>query len=52
MVYATQNYRVFVLFLSSGILENRKRDVSETGSVSVHSRVGDDTYSVGPLRKS
>jgi hypothetical protein len=30
-----QNYCVFGLFPSSGILENRKHDVSETGSVSV-----------------
>jgi hypothetical protein len=35
MVYNTQNYWVFGLFPSSGILENRKHDVSETGSVSV-----------------
>jgi hypothetical protein len=35
MVYNTQNYWVFELFPSSGILENRKHDVSETGSVSV-----------------
>jgi hypothetical protein len=31
----TQNYCVFELFPSSCILENRKHDVSETGSVSV-----------------
>jgi hypothetical protein len=30
-----QNYWVFGLFPSSGILENRKHDVSETRSVSV-----------------
>jgi hypothetical protein len=30
-----QNYWVFGLFPSSGILENRKHDVSGTGSVSV-----------------
>jgi hypothetical protein len=35
MVYNTQNYWIFGLFPSSGILENRKHDVSETGSVSV-----------------
>jgi hypothetical protein len=34
MVYNTQNYWVFGLFPSSGILENRKH-VSETGYVSV-----------------
>jgi hypothetical protein len=31
----TQSYWVLGLFPSSGILENRKHDVSETGSVSV-----------------
>jgi hypothetical protein len=35
MVYDTQNYWVFGLFPSSRIVENRKHDVSETGSVSV-----------------
>jgi hypothetical protein len=35
MEYNTQNYWGFWLFLSSDILENRKHDVSETGSVSV-----------------
>jgi hypothetical protein len=36
MVYTTQNYCFFfLLFPSSGILETRKHDVSETGSVSV-----------------
>jgi hypothetical protein len=35
MVYNTQNYWVFGLLLSYGILENRKHDVSEIGSVSV-----------------
>jgi hypothetical protein len=34
MVYDTQNYWVFRLFPSSGILETRKHDISETGSVS------------------
>jgi hypothetical protein len=33
--YNTQNYCVFELFPLSGILETRKHDVSETGSVSV-----------------
>jgi hypothetical protein len=32
--YSTLNYWVFGLFPSSGILENRKHEVSETGSVS------------------
>jgi hypothetical protein len=35
MVHDTQNYCVLGLFPSSGILENRKDDVSENGSVSV-----------------
>jgi hypothetical protein len=35
MVYNTQNYWVFGPFPSSGIVENRKHDVSKTGSVSV-----------------
>jgi hypothetical protein len=32
---SSQNYCFFLLIPSSGILENRKHDVSETGSVSV-----------------
>jgi hypothetical protein len=35
MVYNTQNYWVFGHFPSSGILETRKHDISETESVSV-----------------
>jgi hypothetical protein len=35
MVYNTQNYWVFGLYPSSGILKTRELDVSETGSVSV-----------------
>jgi hypothetical protein len=35
MVYNTQNYWVFGLFPPSGILENIKHDVSESGSVRV-----------------
>jgi hypothetical protein len=53
MVYNTQDYWVFWTFPSSGIPETIKHDVSETGSVSVLRRKGgEDTYSVGPLRKS
>jgi hypothetical protein len=53
MVYNAQNYWVFGLFPSSGILETTKHDVSETGSVSVlRLRGEEDTYSVGPLSKS
>jgi hypothetical protein len=55
MVYNTQNYWVFLTFLSSGILETRKRDVSETGSVSVLKRkgVGEKTPTpLGPLERA
>jgi hypothetical protein len=55
MVYNAQSYRVFGLCPSSGILhiETRTHNVLETGFVSVlRLRVGEDTYSVGSLRKS
>jgi hypothetical protein len=53
MVYNTQDYWVFWTFPSSGILQTRKQDVSETGSVSLLRWTGgSDTDSVGPLRKS
>jgi hypothetical protein len=53
MVYNTQDYCFFFTFPLSGILETRKHDVSETGSVSVlRLKWGEDTYSVGPHRKS
>jgi hypothetical protein len=52
MVYNTENYWVFELFPPSGILENRKHDVSETGSVSVLRRGREETYLAEPLRKS
>jgi hypothetical protein len=42
----------FGLFLSSSILENRKHDVSESGSVSVLMWGGEDIYSVGPLKRA
>jgi hypothetical protein len=35
MVFHNQNYWVFGCFSASGILGNKKHDVSETGSVSV-----------------
>jgi hypothetical protein len=50
MVHNTQNYWVFGLFPSSGILENttfRKLDLFPSSGGG-----GEDTYSVGPLRKS
>jgi hypothetical protein len=43
MVYNTQNYQGFGDFPSSGILENRKHDVSETWSVSVIREWGIET---------
>jgi hypothetical protein len=45
-------YWVFGLFPSSSILEKRKHDVSETGSVSVLRWRSEDTYLVWLLRKS
>jgi hypothetical protein len=50
MVYNTQNYWVFGLF-QSGILENmtfQKLDLFPSSGEGG----GEDTYSVGPLRKS
>jgi hypothetical protein len=35
IAYNTQNYSVFKLRPSSGVLETRKHNVSETGTVSV-----------------
>jgi hypothetical protein len=51
MMYNTQNYWVFVLFPSSGILETRKHNVSEI-DLFPFSGEGEDTYSVGSLKKS
>jgi hypothetical protein len=51
MVYNTQDYWVFGLFPSSGILENtmfQKLDLFPSSGEGG----GEDTYSVGPLRKS
>jgi hypothetical protein len=43
----------FFTFLSFGILENRKHDILETASVSIlRWGGGEDTHTVGPLRKS
>jgi hypothetical protein len=52
MAYHIQNYWVFGLFPSSGILGTRKHDVSETGSVSILKCGGEDTYSVGSIGQS
>jgi hypothetical protein len=49
MVYHTQNYWVFGLFQSPGILGNRKHDVSETGSVSVFRCGGMTPTQLGPI---
>jgi hypothetical protein len=50
MYFGPQNYWIFGLFPSYGILGTRKHDLSETGSVSVlRLRGGEDTYSVGSL---
>jgi hypothetical protein len=51
MVYINQNSWVFGLCPSSGILETKKHNVSETGCFCPQMR-GEDTYSVAPLRKS
>jgi hypothetical protein len=50
MVYNNQRHWVFGLCPLSGILETRKHNVSETGSVSILDE-GGDTYSVGFVRK-
>jgi hypothetical protein len=45
MVYNTQNYWVFGLFSSAGILETRKHDISETSRSETRflvSRIPDD----------
>jgi hypothetical protein len=50
MACNTQNYWVFGLFPSSGIIGTREHNISETGSVSVLRSAWEDTYSVGSLR--
>jgi hypothetical protein len=52
MVYNTQNYWVFGLLHSSGILEIRKHDVSETGSVSILRREEKSPTQLGPLERA
>jgi hypothetical protein len=52
MVHDIQNHWIPGLCPSSGILNTRKHNVSETASVAIL-RCGErDTYSVGSLRKS
>jgi hypothetical protein len=50
MVYNTQNYWVLGLCPSSGILQTRKHNVSETGCVSVL-RWGETPIQLGPLER-
>jgi hypothetical protein len=52
MVYNTQNYCVFGLHPSSGILETRKHNVSETGSVSILKWGGKTPTQLGPLERA
>jgi hypothetical protein len=53
MVYNTQNYWVFQLFPSSGILESRKHDVLETGSLSILRWKGEKTPTqLSPLERA
>jgi hypothetical protein len=47
-----QNYWVFGLFPSSGILENRKHDVSETRSVFVLKWGGKTPTQLGPIERA
>jgi hypothetical protein len=49
MVYNNQNYRVSGLCASSGILNSRKHDVSETRSVSALSKAKETLILLGPL---
>jgi hypothetical protein len=50
--YSSQNYWVFGLFPLSGILENRKHDILETGSVSILRRGGKTPTQLGPLERA
>jgi hypothetical protein len=53
MVYNTQNYWVFALLPSSGVLENRKHGVLKTGSVSViRLRREKTSTKLGPLDRA
>jgi hypothetical protein len=53
IMISIQNYWVFGLFPSSGIPENRKHDVSETGSVSLFRRRREKTPTqLGPLERA
>jgi hypothetical protein len=53
IVYNTQVYWFFWTFPSSGILETRKHEVSETGSVSVLRWEGEKTPTqLGPLERA
>jgi hypothetical protein len=51
MVYNTQNYLVFGLCPSSGILDARQYNVSETGSVPFLKSGGKTPAQLGPLER-
>jgi hypothetical protein len=52
MVYNTQNSWVFGRLPSSGTIENRKHNVSETGSVSIFRRGVKTPTRFGPLERA
>jgi hypothetical protein len=52
MVYNTQNYWVFGLCPSSGILENRKHNILETGSVYILRWGGGTPTLLDPLERA
>jgi hypothetical protein len=52
MVYNTQNYWVFGVCPSPGILKTRKRNVSETGSISMLRRGGKTPTQLAPLERA
>jgi hypothetical protein len=52
MVYSTYSYCVFGLFISSGELGSRNTTFRKPDLFPSSGEGGEDTYSVGPLRKS
>jgi hypothetical protein len=52
MVCNTQNYWVYGLFPSSGILETREHNVSKTGTVCPQVRGGKTPTQLGPLERA
>jgi hypothetical protein len=51
-VYSTQSYWVFVLFPSSDVFGSRNAKFRKLDLFPSSGEGGEDTYSVGPLRKS